>query len=130
MLQSAIAAAKECDIPSSRIWVFDVLGQPIPDGFKSWTSLLEHGEGDWERFDDEKTCKETTAARLFSSGTTGLPKPAVLSHYNFISQHTLVHEIVKKPWRPKRLVVLPMFHAACVPSSSFLRYTHYIKLTE
>lgn len=50
------------------------------------------------RFDDEKTSRNTTAARLFSSGTTGLPKAAVISHYNLIAQHTLVQEVDNKPW--------------------------------
>ena len=94
-----MAAAKECAIPQSNIWIFDVLGNPLPSGYKSWNELLTHGENDWVRFDDEETCKNTTAARLFSSGTTGLPKAAVLSHYNFIAQHTLVHEIAPTPWR-------------------------------
>jgi hypothetical protein len=35
------------DVPRERIFVFDNLGQPIPDGFKGWKSLLEHGEMDW-----------------------------------------------------------------------------------
>ncbi|KAG4429423.1 hypothetical protein IFR05_015097 [Cadophora sp. M221] len=115
MLDNAVAAARECGIPQSKVWIFDVLGHPVPQGFRSWKELLGHGEKDWVRFDDEKTSKETTAARLFSSGTTGLPKAAVLSHYNFIAQHTLVHEINRKSWRSRRLLCLPMFHAACVP---------------
>ena len=35
------------DVPKSNILIFDSLNQPIPDGFKSWKSLLEHGEEDW-----------------------------------------------------------------------------------
>ncbi|KAK0118804.1 hypothetical protein ONS95_007684 [Cadophora gregata] len=115
MLENAVAAAKKCGIPESKVWIFDVLEQPVPKEYRSWKELLRHGQKDWVRFDDEKTSKETTAARLFSSGTTGLPKAAVLSHYNFIAQHTLVHEINRKAWRPIRLLCLPMFHAACVP---------------
>jgi acyl-CoA synthetase (AMP-forming)/AMP-acid ligase II len=99
MLVNVLSAAKESGIPESKVWIFDSLGQPIPSGFKSWKDLLSHGEKDWIRFDDEKTCKETTAARLFSSGTTGLPKAAVISHHNFIAQHTLVHEIHPKSYR-------------------------------
>lgn len=71
MLPSILAAAKECSVPESKVWILDVLGGPLPDGFKSWQDLMNHGEKDWVRFDDEKTCKETTAVRLFSSGTTG-----------------------------------------------------------
>jgi acyl-coenzyme A synthetase/AMP-(fatty) acid ligase len=115
MLQNALAAAKDFGIPESRVWIFDVLGGPLPTGFKSWKELLNHGEKDWVRFNDEKSSKNTTAARLFSSGTTGLPKAASLSHYNFVAQHTLVHEADPRPWKVKRLLALPMFHAACVP---------------
>jgi acyl-CoA synthetase (AMP-forming)/AMP-acid ligase II len=101
MLENALAAAKECAIPLSNIWVFNVHRQPLPPGFRSWEALMQHGEEDFVRFDDEKVSRETTAARLFSSGTTGLPKAAELSHYNLVAEHTLVHEVVSKPYKVK-----------------------------
>lgn len=97
ILDNLLAAAKENNIPSSNIWVFNTQGQPLPPGQRSWTELLEQGESDWYRFDDFKTCKNTTAARLFSSGTTGLPKAAVISHRNFIAQHTFVSDFKPAP---------------------------------
>jgi acyl-CoA synthetase (AMP-forming)/AMP-acid ligase II len=72
MLDNICAAAKGTGIPPQRIWIFDTLGQSIPSGFRSFKDLMEHGEEDWVRFDDEKTSRETTATRLFSSGTTGM----------------------------------------------------------
>jgi acyl-CoA synthetase (AMP-forming)/AMP-acid ligase II len=105
MLESVLAAAKECGIPLSNIWIFDVHHQLLPTGFRSWEALMQHGEEDFVRFDDEKTSRETTAARLFSSGTTGPPKATLISHYNLIAQHTLVHEVVPGPYKVRLCLI-------------------------
>lgn len=100
-LPRALAAAKECSIPTSNIFTFDVAGQHLPVGaeVRSWAVLQEDGEeADWERFDDQTRSEETTVARLFSSGTTGLPKALGLSVWNFVSQHTLVMEVKPRPY--------------------------------
>jgi acyl-CoA synthetase (AMP-forming)/AMP-acid ligase II len=110
-------AADKTGIAKERIWIFDVQGQAVPQGYKSWQSLLTHGERDWPRFNDLETCRTTPAARLFSSGTTGLPKAATLTHYNFIAQHTLVHEYADKPYTASRIFCIPMFHASSVPTA-------------
>ncbi|KAK2781973.1 hypothetical protein FQN52_000333 [Onygenales sp. PD_12] len=126
ILDNLVSAAKDNNIPSSNIWVFDTQGQPLPAGSRSWTELLKHGEEDWVRFDDRKTCENTTAARLFSSGTTGLPKAAVISHRNLIGQHTAVFESKPPRYEISRVVAIPCFHAAAVPSThvSALRGGH------
>jgi acyl-CoA synthetase (AMP-forming)/AMP-acid ligase II len=98
LLPAVLAAAKDCGIRQSNIQIFDTQNEAIPSGFKSWQSLMDHGERDWVRFNDEEASKWTTAARLFSSGTTGLPKAAALSHYNLIAQHTLVNEAHPLPY--------------------------------
>ena len=69
----------------------------MPSGFRSWNELTTHGEEDWDRFNDLHACNDTTAARLFSSGTTGLPKAAMISHRNLIAQHKLVFETKPPP---------------------------------
>ena len=100
MISAVSAGARAIGIPESNIWIFNTTPEqsPLP-GFKSWRTLLEHGEEDWVRFDNEKISRATTAARLFSSGTTGLPKAAALSHYNFVAQHTLAHEVEPAPYK-------------------------------
>lgn len=35
------------DIPKERVFIFDNHGEDIPKGFKSYKSLMDHGEADW-----------------------------------------------------------------------------------
>ncbi|EEA26595.1 hypothetical protein PMAA_076560 [Talaromyces marneffei ATCC 18224] len=74
ILESLQGAATENNILCENIWIFDPLGQHIPAGHKSWRELLNFGEQDWVRFNDAQTAKTKPAARLLSSGTSGLPK--------------------------------------------------------
>lgn len=111
-------AAKNRGIPESKIWIFHTQpGQTVPPGMTSWEDLLTHGEKDWVRFNDLNTCRTTVAMRLFSSGTTGLPKAVNMSHYNFIAQHELIWEgkYEQTKWDDIHLYPLPMFHAAIAP---------------
>lgn len=99
LLETVLKAVREEGLPAEdRIFVFNVRGQAVPEGFRSWEWLLGHGEEDWVRFDDIETCKKTEVARLMTSGTTGLPKTAMQSHYNATSFHTMSQEIGRPPW--------------------------------
>ena len=71
LLPNVWKAAQEFGLSRDRILIFDNHGQKLEDGFRSWRVLFEHGESDWPRFDDLETAQNTTAALLFSSGTTG-----------------------------------------------------------
>ena len=115
LLNNVVKAAEQVNLPKDRIVIFNPDGEQAPSGFKQWNDLLQHGEQDWVRFNDLETSASRPAARLFSSGTTGLPKAADLTHYNLIAQHTLIYEDQPRPWRIRRLLNLPMFHAATAP---------------
>ena len=59
---------------------------------KSWRqSLLEHGSEQWTPFSEPNESQTTVAALFLSSGTTGLPKAAALTHHNLIAQHQLIY---------------------------------------
>ena len=71
LLPNLQKAAEELGLPRKQILIFDNHGQGVPDGYRSWRVLFEHGAIDWPRFNDLETAKSTIAALLFSSGTTG-----------------------------------------------------------
>ncbi|KAF2732344.1 acetyl-CoA synthetase-like protein [Polyplosphaeria fusca] len=130
LLDVVLEGATAEGIPVKNIFIFNVRGQAVPEGFRSWEWLLEQGEEDWVRITDLETLKTTDVARLTTSGTTGLPKTACQSHYNATSYHTMTATISrdKIDWEPRNISPLPMFHVATVPSihSSPLRSGHKV----
>ena len=119
LLDNIFSSAEAAGIPRSKIFIFNTRpSQTVPSGFRSWTWLLEQGESDWDRITDVETLKTTEVARLTTSGTTGLPKTGMQSHYNATSYHTLTvtYNEGKAPWESRNLFPLPMFHVATVPA--------------
>ncbi|KAJ5483836.1 Phenylacetyl-CoA ligase epaB [Penicillium diatomitis] len=112
-----LAAAKETGLPLENLWIFDNLHQSIPPGHKSWKELFNFGHEDWIRFNDLQSTQTTTAARLFSSGTTGLPKAVIITHYNLVAQHELTIAVDPRPYPVSRAVTVPIFHAAAAPTT-------------
>ncbi|KAF2626836.1 acetyl-CoA synthetase-like protein [Macroventuria anomochaeta] len=133
LLPNALKAAAQAGIPQTHIFVYDhhtPVSQPwnksdVRDkelgrrnhwsGLKSWRYPMSHGQTDWVRWDNQLQSKSTTAARLFSSGTTGLPKAVEMTHHNFIAQHTMVLEHNPRDYEIIRLLCTPMFHVSNVP---------------
>lgn len=89
---------QRCISTSSVLWFGVDKGQ---DGVACdpWTKLMNHGEEDWITFDDETTAKTTTAALMSTSGTTGLPKAAEISHFAFIAQSIMCYDSAEKAYR-------------------------------
>ncbi|KAJ4383019.1 hypothetical protein N0V86_002246 [Didymella sp. IMI 355093] len=124
LLPNALRAAQQAGIPRTNIFIFDhhiPVTQPWDTrefwdtDIKSWRYLMGQGEIDWIRWNNEARSKSTTAARLFSSGTTGLPKAVEMTHHNFIAQHTMVLEHKPRDYEVTRLLCTPMFHVSNVP---------------
>jgi long-subunit acyl-CoA synthetase (AMP-forming) len=74
-------AANTVELSTERIFVLDQSVASLPIVSRSWVELLQSGEEDWIRFDDERKAKETVACLMSTSGTTGTPKAAEFSHY-------------------------------------------------
>ena len=86
MLPTVLETAVQCNIPTPKIFVFDASDHGPYNGFRSWEELLKHGEADWARFKDSDEASTTIGTLNFTSGTTGLPKAAMVSHQYSISQ--------------------------------------------
>ncbi|KAL6235283.1 hypothetical protein BDW75DRAFT_230463 [Aspergillus navahoensis] len=111
-------AAKVVGIPDENVRIFNTQPtQTILAGKVSWNDLFNHGEVGWIEFDDEVKSRTTAAARLFSSGTTGLPKAVTITHGNFVAQQEVIYEIHQRDYERSRIVATPIFHAAVAPST-------------
>lgn len=87
---------------------------------RSWRTLLTCGEKEWPLLDPVQI-RSTCASLLSTSGTTGLPKAASISHYAHVAQGELVSnstmpkEAARLPYEVRRLISLPQFHAFTLP---------------
>lgn len=81
---------------------------------KSFTKLLEEGSGTL----DQPTIEEDdVAVILYTSGTTGRPKGAMLTHKNLYSNAKDVADYLKFNDTDKVIAALPMFHVFCLTVS-------------
>ncbi|MDD5035329.1 MAG: long-chain fatty acid--CoA ligase [Methylococcaceae bacterium] len=79
------------------------------EGAKRWEDMLK---GDAPAPKIEFDAAEDIAAILYTSGTTGKPKGAMLTHANLLANTSSVQEAMQfRPGEDTVLVVLPMFHA-------------------
>ena len=101
LLPTVKAVTKKLRIAESKVLVF-ATPRETPDGFRSWQELFQHGEDDWIRFDNEKIAKETPACLVSTSGTTGMPKMAVLSHHAWVALNCVIDDPTPKPYQIKR----------------------------
>lgn len=75
-------------------------------------------------FDTTQTMPDDTAVILYTSGTTGVPKGAELTHFNmFFNAYYACHNIVKVSPDDVALVTLPLFHSfgqTCLMNASVM----------
>lgn len=97
-LNAARPAAAECGIPKKNIFIFGAIRHISIDGVQNWGVLLDCGQSDWYRFDNEYEAKNTVAMLSSTSGTTGPPKAAMLSHYTLVALTKQTTETQNKPY--------------------------------
>ncbi len=108
------------NIQTSLRYLENIIIVDIPEdtieGFKSLDRLLERND----KARDIKIDGDDDAVFLYTSGTTGTPKAAVLSHMNFISDVESSKEHISITKDDSFLLVLPMFHSFCMTVNVFI----------
>ena len=86
-----------------------MLDEKSPHGFDALVSELEKSSGDDVR--TYPTQKDDVGVLLYTSGTTGKPKGAMLTHKNLVSNMKALHEVWRWSEDDVLLHALPLFHA-------------------
>jgi long-chain acyl-CoA synthetase len=88
-----------------------------PTSFWSWNDLIRQGADALARGDDaglefkERPLTRDVALFLYTSGTTGHPKGAMLTHRNLVWDADACHRVIPLSEKDTCVCVLPMFHS-------------------
>ncbi|MFD2042742.1 fatty acid--CoA ligase family protein [Ornithinibacillus salinisoli] len=93
----------------------DLQTHPLSSKLFSFTQLVQTGEGVFES--EPNLDEEDTAIILYTSGTTGKPKGAILSHKNLYSNAKDVADYLTINGEDRVIAALPMFHVFCLTVS-------------
>ncbi|KAK3335245.1 hypothetical protein B0T19DRAFT_436128 [Cercophora scortea] len=93
------------------------IGRPL-------ASLLRHGETQWMTLSSASEMRTTTACYYSTSGTTGLPKLAALSHHALVAQQTVLPTHNTPTTETIRLAALPLFHVFGAAWALFVTVRH------
>ncbi|MBD1380679.1 fatty acid--CoA ligase family protein [Metabacillus arenae] len=100
--------------PSDKKQQLDVSQYSIYSLMKPFSKMLS---SDYQSFLAPEMSEEDTAIILYTSGTTGKPKGAMLSHKNLFSNASDVASYLKMNESDKIITTLPMFHVFCLTVS-------------
>ena len=127
--------AADCGVSDSNIFILDTDEQDsaLAPESQSWRKLLHDEVYVWYRFNDQHISKNTAACLLSTSGTSGLPKMASMSHYALVAQAVLAAQLdgqlphkvrtclclqafsLADSFQVRRLISLPFWHSFVLP---------------
>ena len=103
LYQKVTIMVEQSSIPPTRVFFLEPADQTLPANCNCIQDLLKNGEVDWVRLHSAEIAKSTTAALLSTSGTTGFPKAAMMSHYSCIVLSHLLSDSKQKPYEVRAL---------------------------
>ncbi|MEL6357929.1 MAG: AMP-binding protein, partial [Bacteroidota bacterium] len=108
MRQEGIAGFQKTDGCKSMI----IIPADLNKGFsmEGVSTFMELTKGQPTEFQTAGTSADDTAVIVYTSGTTGQPKGAQLSHSNLLLNAIISADLFKSTAVDKQLIVLPLFH--------------------
>ncbi|MFC4322289.1 fatty acid--CoA ligase family protein [Litchfieldia salsa] len=101
-----------CETPKGAQAALDVTSLSIYPKLKSFTRLLEQPSPSFK--EDTDVQEDDIAVILYTSGTTGKPKGAMLTHKNLYSNAKDTAEYLAMNEDDRIITTLPMFHVFCL----------------
>ena len=80
----------------------------IPEGTIGWSKLMTETNPNPPEY--KFNAKEDLAALVYTSGTTGLPKGTMLTHYNIVSNVIQISQLFELSELDIAMTVLPLYH--------------------
>jgi len=109
--ESRSGALRSAHLPNLRDVIF--LGRDTPEGFVSWDELIQRGEGiapDELRQRMRSLDPKDPINIQYTSGTTGFPKGATLSHYNVVNNALLIGNSMRLGSSDAVCIPVPFYH--------------------
>jgi fatty-acyl-CoA synthase len=103
------------------------IGENPPAGMLSWKAMLDKGEritpAELRAREASLTCRDTINIQ-YTSGTTGTPKGAELSHYNVVNNGQFIGDSMKLTERDKVCIPVPFYHCFGMVLGNMACLTH------
>ena len=117
-------AAKACETTGVPLYLVSAGPGPLPDGTRPVTELISTAPLDEPGGDVEARGPDDTAVLVYTSGTTGKPKGAELTHFQLYMNCTVAGGLFGARSDDVVLAVLPFFHVFGLSSviNVFVRY--------
>ncbi|WP_264736819.1 fatty acid--CoA ligase family protein [Cytobacillus firmus] len=100
-----------CETPQGQASKVDLSALSAFSKMKSFTQVIASGDLDFKGPELEE---DETAVILYTSGTTGKPKGAMLTHKNLYSNAKDVSDYLHMNENDRVITTLPMFHVFCL----------------